>query len=212
MPTPWSRAPVPQVSSSFPPSADVSASLGRPCPRPLIMGQGEAFASCKFFYVVRSSNVWTGAYTPFTHIAEGLRRGGRVSKSDQGGSGVECHPFRVSQQIRALERHLGTRLITRTQHGIALTSQGENLSGGLLEAFAAMASLTENVSTAEAVRPLLVSATPMFASAFLMPRLSGFIEEPKHRIKDRIDDSSRRSEAGRHRSGDPLRNRALARA
>jgi LysR family glycine cleavage system transcriptional activator len=83
----------------------------------------------------------------------------------------------VSQQIRALERHLGTRLITRTQHGIALTSQGEFLSTGLLEAFAAMASLTENVSTAETVQPLLVSATPMFSSAFLMPRLSAFIEE-----------------------------------
>jgi LysR family glycine cleavage system transcriptional activator len=83
----------------------------------------------------------------------------------------------VSQQIRALERHLGTRLVTRTQHGIALTSQGEFLSTGLLEAFAAMASLTENVSTAEAVRPLLVSATPMFSSAFLMPRLSAFIAE-----------------------------------
>lgn len=83
----------------------------------------------------------------------------------------------VSQQIRALERHLGTRLVTRTQHGIDLTSQGEFLSTGLLEAFAAMASLTENVSTAEAVRPLLVSATPMFSSAFLMPRLSAFISE-----------------------------------
>ena len=81
----------------------------------------------------------------------------------------------VSQQIRALERHLGTRLIKRSQHGIALTSQGEYLSGGLLEAFASMASLTESLSDVEAVRPLLVSATPMFASAFLLPRISAFI-------------------------------------
>ncbi len=83
----------------------------------------------------------------------------------------------VSQQIRGLEQHLGTRLITRTRHGISLTSQGEFLSAGLIEAFAAMASLTESVSSAEAVRPLVVSATPMFSSAFLMPRLSTFIDE-----------------------------------
>ncbi len=82
----------------------------------------------------------------------------------------------ISQQIRGLERHLGTRLVTRTRHGISLTSQGEFISKGLLEAFATMAHLTETVSSAEAIRPLLVSATPMFASAFLMPRLSTFIE------------------------------------
>lgn len=82
----------------------------------------------------------------------------------------------VSQQIRGLEQHLGTRLMNRTQHGISLTSQGKVLSSGLLEAFNAMASLTENITSAEAVKPLLVSATPMFSSAFLMPRLSAFIE------------------------------------
>ena len=83
----------------------------------------------------------------------------------------------ISQQIRGLERRLGTRLIIRTQHGISLTSQGEYLFTGLIEAFATMAALTENLSKAEAVRPLLVSATPMFASAFLMPRLSDFMDD-----------------------------------
>ncbi|WP_170337325.1 LysR family transcriptional regulator [Ruegeria arenilitoris] len=92
----------------------------------------------------------------------------------------------VSQQIRGLEQHLDTRLITRTRHGISLTSQGEFLSAGLLEAFAEMGSVTESVSSAEAVRPLVVSATPMFSSAFLMPRLSTFIDEFPN-IELRID-------------------------
>ncbi|NOC83161.1 LysR family transcriptional regulator [Ruegeria sp. HKCCD6428] len=92
----------------------------------------------------------------------------------------------VSQQIRGLEQHLDTRLITRTRHGISLTSQGEFLSAGLLEAFAEMASVTESVSSAEAVRPLVVSATPMFSSAFLVPRLSTFIDEFPN-IELRID-------------------------
>ncbi len=92
----------------------------------------------------------------------------------------------VSQQIRSLEQHLDTRLMTRTRHGISLTSQGEFLAAGLLEVFAKMESLTESVSSVEAVRPLVVSATPMFSSAFLMPRLSAFIEEHPH-IELRID-------------------------
>jgi len=92
----------------------------------------------------------------------------------------------VSQQIRGLERHLDTRLVTRTRHGIYLTSRGEFLAAGLLEVFAKMESLTESVSSVEAVRPLVVSATPMFSSAFLMPRLSTFIEEHPH-IELRID-------------------------
>lgn len=83
----------------------------------------------------------------------------------------------VSQQIRGLEQHLGTRLINRAQHGISLTPQGKYLSSGLLEAFASMAFHTESVSNAEAARPLLVSATPMFSSAMLMPRLPTFFEQ-----------------------------------
>lgn len=82
----------------------------------------------------------------------------------------------VGQQIKALERELGTRLVMRTQHGITLTPQGAFLAKGLLEAFVSMAALTEGLSAAEAARPLLVSVTPMFASAFLVPRLSAFIE------------------------------------
>ena len=82
----------------------------------------------------------------------------------------------VGQQIKALERELGSRLVMRTQHGITLTPQGAFLANGLLEAFASMATLTEGLSAAEAARPLLVSVTPMFASAFLVPRLSAFIE------------------------------------
>jgi LysR family glycine cleavage system transcriptional activator len=81
----------------------------------------------------------------------------------------------ISQQIRTLERHLGTRLFTRTRHGISLTAQGEYLSGCLLSAFASMSSVLENMAGAENSRPLLVSATPMFSSAFLMPRMSNFL-------------------------------------
>ncbi len=82
----------------------------------------------------------------------------------------------VSQQIRHLEQHLGVRLIIRNRRGITLTQQGEYLAQGLAPAFAAMADLTEALGQAEAARPLLVSVTPMFASAFLVPRLADFMQ------------------------------------
>ena len=81
----------------------------------------------------------------------------------------------VSQQIRLLERHIGTTLVTRNRRGVTLTPQGEYLAQGLRPAFAGIASLIETLSAAEAARPLLISVTPMFASAFLTPRLASFI-------------------------------------
>lgn len=83
----------------------------------------------------------------------------------------------VSQQIRHLEQHLGVRLVVRKRRGITLTPQGEYLARGLTPAFAAIADLAEALGQAEAVRPLLVSVTPMFASAFLVPRLAGFMRD-----------------------------------
>ena len=83
----------------------------------------------------------------------------------------------VSQQIRSLESHLGTRLMVRGRRGVTLTAQGEHLARGLGPAFARIADLTEAISSAEAARPILVSVTPMFASAFLVPRLAGFMQD-----------------------------------
>lgn len=81
----------------------------------------------------------------------------------------------ISQQLRGLERHIGTQLFRRTQHGITLTLQGEYLANGLIGAFASMSSVLEHLANAEGMRPLVVSATPMFASAFLTPRMSAFL-------------------------------------
>jgi len=82
----------------------------------------------------------------------------------------------ISQQLRTLERHVGARLFNRTQHGISLTLRGEFLANGLFNAFATMSSVLENMAQAEGMRPLVVSATPMFSSAFLTPRLSAFLK------------------------------------
>lgn len=80
----------------------------------------------------------------------------------------------ISQQIRALEAHFGERLLLRQRRGVALTSQGEALARALLVAFADISTASERLFETEAVRPLHVTTTPMFASSFLVPRLAAF--------------------------------------
>ena len=82
----------------------------------------------------------------------------------------------VSQQIKILENHLGTKLILRNARGISLTTYGENLALGLSSAFNQIGVTIQNLSEAEASRPLVISTTPMFATDFLMHSLSSFME------------------------------------
>ncbi|MEL7132569.1 MAG: LysR family transcriptional regulator [Pseudomonadota bacterium] len=80
----------------------------------------------------------------------------------------------ISQQLRALESHLGVRLFDRSGRAMKLTSEGEILAQGCADGFASIARAVALVSGAEAARPLYISPTPSFASAWLMPRLSEF--------------------------------------
>lgn len=80
----------------------------------------------------------------------------------------------ISQQVRALESHLGTRLFTRDGRGVALTEDGERLGQTLANAFGAIAREVEALTGADADRPLQITTTPMFAAGWLMPRLGDF--------------------------------------
>ncbi len=80
----------------------------------------------------------------------------------------------VSQQIRALERHLGVPLVTRDGRTIGFTADGARLAGTLRDAFQSIAQDIDAITGADADRPLQVSLTPMFAASWLMPRIGGF--------------------------------------
>lgn len=82
----------------------------------------------------------------------------------------------VSQQIKILEKHLGTKLILRNARGISLTINGEYLARGLSSGFSQIGATIQNLVEAEASRPLTISTTPMFASGIIMQSLSGFME------------------------------------
>ena len=80
----------------------------------------------------------------------------------------------VSQQLRALEVHLGVSLFDRSGRAMKLTADGDILAQGCGDGFASIARAVALVTGAEAARPLHISPTPSFAAAWLMPRLSEF--------------------------------------
>lgn len=80
----------------------------------------------------------------------------------------------ISQQLRGLEERLGVALLDRTGRSPTLTPEGAQLAAALAEGFGAIARVVEELTGRDADRPLQISATPSFASAWLMPRLASF--------------------------------------
>jgi LysR family glycine cleavage system transcriptional activator len=80
----------------------------------------------------------------------------------------------VSQQVRALEDHLGRSLVQRDGRGVSLTMDGEQLYDALGEGFAAIQRGIEALRSGEVDRPVRVTLTASFAAQWLMPRLKSF--------------------------------------
>ena len=83
----------------------------------------------------------------------------------------------VSRQISALEEALQVPLFHRHARGLILTEQGESLNRTVREVFAKLA-MTEALLTESKEKPagrLKVTTTIGFGSAWLAPRLAGFL-------------------------------------
>ena len=80
----------------------------------------------------------------------------------------------ISQQLRQLERHLNLSLLDRSGRALSLTREGEQLAAASITGFQRMIDTVEELTGANADRPLHVSTTPNFATAWLMPRLQDF--------------------------------------
>ena len=80
----------------------------------------------------------------------------------------------VSQQLRALEAHLGLALLDRSGRALALTAAGHALADSSLRGFADMVSTVQDITGANDARPLHITTTPTFAAAWLMPCLPAF--------------------------------------
>jgi LysR family transcriptional regulator, glycine cleavage system transcriptional activator len=90
------------------------------------------------------------------------------------GAALNVSHAAVGQQIRALEDRLGTRLVRREGRGAVLTPDGERLAKALETAFGTIRRAVDELTGADAARPLQLTMTPAFAARWLMPRLADF--------------------------------------
>jgi LysR family glycine cleavage system transcriptional activator len=82
----------------------------------------------------------------------------------------------VSQQVRTLERYLGTRLFKRLPRGLLLTELGSTYLPVLTAGFDRLAEATLRLRSAGVGGLLTVAALPAFATGWLLPRVSRFRE------------------------------------
>jgi LysR family transcriptional regulator, glycine cleavage system transcriptional activator len=82
----------------------------------------------------------------------------------------------VSQQVRTLERYLGTRLFKRLPRGLLLTELGSTYLPVLTAGFDRLSEATTRLRSGGVGGLLTVAALPAFASGWLLPRISRFRE------------------------------------
>jgi LysR family glycine cleavage system transcriptional activator len=80
----------------------------------------------------------------------------------------------VSQQVRALERYLGTRLFKRLPRGLLLTELGITYLPVLTAGFDRLAEATLRLRSGGVAGLLTVAALPAFATGWLLPRIARF--------------------------------------
>ncbi len=82
----------------------------------------------------------------------------------------------VSQQVRTLERYLGTRLFKRLPRGLLLTELGSTYLPFLTAGFDRLSEATRRLRSGGVGGLLTVATLPAFASGWLLPRITRFRE------------------------------------
>ncbi|HWM65832.1 MAG TPA: transcriptional regulator GcvA [Steroidobacteraceae bacterium] len=80
----------------------------------------------------------------------------------------------VSQQVRTLERYLGTRLFKRLPRGLLLTELGSTYLPVLTAGFDRLSEATTRLRSGGIGGLLTVATLPAFATGWLLPRISRF--------------------------------------
>ena len=101
----------------------------------------------------------------------------------------------VSHQIKSLEEYLGVELFRRAGRGVQLTEAARACLPRLQEGFESLAAAVETIRERGEETELRITAPPVFAARWLMPRLADFSRrEP--RIELRVFGSSKMVDAG----------------
>ncbi|MDP3762389.1 MAG: LysR substrate-binding domain-containing protein [Ramlibacter sp.] len=83
-------------------------------------------------------------------------------------------PAAVSQHVRTLESYLDVRLFFRTGQGVALTPEGQKVVVGVRDGLRSIAGAVGLLQHRELRSCIRVSASPSFASRWLLPRIHRF--------------------------------------
>jgi LysR family glycine cleavage system transcriptional activator len=101
----------------------------------------------------------------------------------------------VSHQVRSLEEYLGVELFRRAGRGVQLTEAARAALPRLRDGFDALAAAVESIRERAAETDLQITAPPVFAARWLMPRLADFARrEPLIDVK--VVASSKMVDAG----------------
>ncbi len=120
-------------------------------------------------------------------------RAGSISRA---ASELGVTPSAVSQQIHALEAHIGTALMAKAGRGVVLTEAGERYFARIGEEFERIAQATQEVRGVRSVTTLVVRATPTLSSKWLLPRLRAFLDAHPN-LQLRLDATTEMTEFGR---------------
>lgn len=132
---------------------------------------------------------------PFRSISvfHSVARAASISKA---AAELGVTPSAVSQQIHALEIHLGTTLLAKAGRRIKLTEAGERYFAMISEKVEQIVEATDLLRGYHALTILTVRATPTLATKWLLPRLSSFIDQ-NPQLEVRIDGTNEPTDFGR---------------
>ena len=139
-------------------------------------------------------------------VFHAVARAGSISRA---ADELRVTPSAVSQQIQALELHLGTALTSRVGRNITLTEAGERYFEMISREIEHVTDVTQHVRGIRSATTLTVRAAPSVSSKWLLPRLAGFVDanpdielrldgtnEPTDFRKENVDLEIRHGEGG----------------
>jgi LysR family glycine cleavage system transcriptional activator len=132
---------------------------------------------------------------PFRSIIvfHAVARSGSISRAAEE---LRVTPSAVSQQVQALELHLGTALTLKVGRNITLTEAGDRYFRMIGREIEHIADVTQHLRGVRSAATLTVRASPSVSTKWLVPRLPAFVEAHPN-IELRLDGTNEPTDFGK---------------